>query len=150
VSAPPENIIVVSKGAASEAESKLKLESAQKAVLLDGIKKEGGQPLVVRELVGRVFLTATEPGQYQDPTVMRGTDERSMTVHHAKLLNGALPATGTLDVIVGRRVREASPQLDVGYELHLPGGAGHVSGVFEADGGPLEDEVWTPRAALEM
>src|SRR4029078_4703142 len=37
--APPENVIVVSKGALAERESKLKLETARKIVLLEGIKR---------------------------------------------------------------------------------------------------------------
>jgi len=147
--APPENIIVVSKGAASEAESKLKLDNARKLFVLEGIAQDGGQPLAVRELVSRVFVQSSASG-YEDPSTIRGIDEKSLAVHHIQLTSGVPPKTGTLEVMVGKRLAERYPHMKVGYEMSLPGGPGRVTGVFSAGGAPFEDEVWTPRAALEL
>ncbi|MDB4956962.1 MAG: macB6 [Myxococcales bacterium] len=150
VTAPPENIIVVSKGASSEPESKVPLETARKVALLDGIKKLDNSPAAVRELVSRVFLGAAGSSHYDEPCVIRGIDDHSLNVHHATLLQGSAPEPGSLQVIIGRRVPEKYPHIKIGYDIHLPGGQGRVTGVFATDGGPFEDEVWTERAALEL
>lgn len=148
--APPENIIVVSKGAASEAESKLKLDNARKLFVLDGIKREGDQPVAVRELVSRVFVQANDFSRYEDPSTIRGIEERSLAVHHIKMLSGTPPKPGTLEVMVGKRLAQKYPHMKEGYEMGLPGGPGKITGVFSANGAPYEDEVWTDRPALEL
>ena len=148
--APAENIIVVSKGAASEAESKLKLENARKLIVLEDIKKTGDQPLAVRELVSRVFTEVNDYTKYQEPTVIRGIDEHSLEFHVILLAGGAAPTPGSLEVIIGKRLAKQQPHLAIGSDLGLPGGAGKITGIFSAAGGPFEDEVWTPRGALEL
>jgi putative ABC transport system permease protein len=150
VAAPPEQIIVVAKGAASESESKLKLENARKLLVLEGIKHEGDQVLAVRELVSYVFLSTIDFSRYEEPTAIRGFDDKSAAIHDIKLVEGAMPAPGTLEVMVGRGLAKRYPHLRVGYEIGLPGGAGKVTGIFSAKGSVHDDEVWTPRAALEL
>ena len=142
---PPENIIVLSKGASSEGGSKIALESARKVVLLEGIKKTGDVPLAVRELVTRVYLV--EEGT--EPVPIRGIDEQSLAVHRATLVTGAMPAAGTLEILLGRRVAERYPNMKVGSDIPLPAGPSKIVGIISAQGGPIEDEVWTPRGALE-
>jgi cell division protein FtsX len=144
----PENLIVLSKGAASEATSKLSLETARKLVLLPGVKNASSSPVAARELLTRIYLTIGGP-DYKDPVVIRGYDEQSPTVHRIKIVSGAQPDPKSLDIMLGRRVAEKYPQL-AGTQISLPGGAAKFVGVFSADGGPMEDEVWTPRAALEL
>src|SRR5882672_6444817 len=51
---PRENILVLAKGAASEKSSRLDLEAARKAALVDGVARDDGAPLAVRELVSLV------------------------------------------------------------------------------------------------
>ena len=143
-STPPENILVLAKGAVSERGSRLDLEAARKVALLDGIKQSA------RELVATVFVDSTQAGAYNDPVDIRGIDDPSFAVHHAKLLDGALPHPGSLEVMVGHGLARKFPNLAIGSTLYLPGGAAKISGVFGADGGTLEDEVWTPRSALEV
>jgi putative ABC transport system permease protein len=150
VTAPPENIIVVAKGAASETESQLPLENARKVAVLEGLASDAGQPVMARELVSRVYIETTDKSREEDPSTMRGIDERSFAVHHAKLVAGELPKAGTFEVLVGARLAQTRPYLKIGYELGLPGGKGRVTGVFSTSGSTFEDELWTPRAALEM
>ena len=147
--APAENIVVMSQGAASERGSRLDLESARKVELLDGLRRDGSAPLAARELVGSVFVNTTDV-RFQMPAIIRGTDDDSAKVHGATLVDGAAPAAGTLQVMVGRRVAERNPEIKIGSILKLPGGPAPVSGIFSAGASPYEEEVWTPRPALEI
>lgn len=147
--APAENIVVLSKGAASERSSRLALESARKIEILDGIARTGDAPLATRELVANVFVNTADV-RFQPPVLMRGIDDRSMQVHRVKLVEGTAPEPGSLQVIVGRRVAEQHRELKLGSSLSLPGGAAPITGIFSAGGSPYEDEVWTLRSALEL
>jgi len=97
-----------------------------------------------------VFVESTDFSKFENANTIRGIDEKSFQVHRAKLVSGEAPKPGTFDVVVGARLANIQPYLKIGYELRLPGGAARVTGVFSAEGSPLEDELWTPRAALEM
>jgi putative ABC transport system permease protein len=143
---PPENIVVLSRGASSESGSHLDLEAARKIVLLDGIKQVAGKPLAARELVTRAYLA----DQGNEPVPIRGIDEQSLAIHRVTVIRGTPPAPGSLELLVGRRVVEKYPSLAIGQEAALPGGASKIVGVMAADGGPIEDEVWTLRSALEV
>jgi len=143
--APPENVIVLAKSSPLEGGSVMKLDTARKLMVLDGIKHASNAPLAVRELVTSVYV-----GTSDDATGIRGIDDLSPTVHHVKLASGAFPKPGSLEVVLGRRIAEAHPELAVGTDLHLPGGACRIVGVLAADGSPFENEIWTPRSALEL
>lgn len=147
--APAENIVVMSQGAASERGSRLALESARKVELLDGLRRDGDAPLLARELVGSVFVNTADV-RFQMPAIIRGTDARSAKVHGATVVTGTWPEPGTLQVAVGRRVAEKNPEIKIGSTLSLPGGVAPVTGIFSAGSSPYEDEVWTPRPALEI
>jgi putative ABC transport system permease protein len=148
-SLPTDNIIVVSKSAAAEGDSKLPLETTRKLLLIDGIKKVNDAPLAARELVSRVFVTESF-GTFEPANAIRGIDDQSLTIHQVKLIEGSAPQPRSLDVIVGKRVADQYPHLKIGYELHLPGGPSRVSGIFAADGSSFEDEIWTEKAALQL
>lgn len=146
---PPENIVVLSRGASTEGGSKLPLETAQRIAVSEGVKKDGETPLAVREVVTRVYL-ADDDGGATAPVSIRGIDDQSLKVHRITMLQGAPPAPGSLELILGRRVAKRNPKLGIGSEIALPGGASRIVGVMTDGGGPLDDEVWTLRSALEL
>ena len=141
-SAPADNVIVLAEGALTELESMLPLPTAQK------IMHE--HPLAVRELVSSVFLDKVHVNTFSDATPIRGIDDQSLRVHHVTVVTGRPPERGTLEIMIGRGVAKRFPQLTVGSDMPLPSGAAKITGVFTAGHGPYEDEVWTPRAALEL
>jgi putative ABC transport system permease protein len=147
--APAENIVIMSQGAASERGSRLGLESARKVELLDGLRRDGDTALAARELVGSVFVNSSDV-RFQMPVIIRGTDEHSAKVHGITLVAGTAPEPGSLQVMVGRRIAEKNPEIKIGSALSLPGGKAPVTGIYSASASPYEDEVWTPRAALEI
>lgn len=148
-SAPPENILVLVKASASENTSRLQPEVARNLAVLDGVKKIDNQPAVARELVAMIAVNL-DFSQFQRSVAIRGIDERSPAIHGAKITQGAMPEAGSLQVIVGRRIARKYPHLKVGGSIHMPGGECPIVGIFEADGAPFEDEIWTERPALEL
>ncbi|MBA3454230.1 MAG: hypothetical protein H0T42_14150 [Deltaproteobacteria bacterium] len=147
---PPENILVLGKGASGEGGSKLTLDTARKIVLLDGLSKAGDGPLASRELVSGVYVNTADFSRYHAPVTIRGIDEQSTKVHHVTVIEGSAPQSGTLQVMIGRRLAKDYPELRIGADISLPGGAAPITGVFSSEGSPFEFEVWTPRAALEL
>ena len=150
VTVPPENVIVVAKGALTEFESRLPQDAVNKVPLLPQIAKQGDAPLVAREMASYLFLDNPDPHHFSEPPPLRGIDEHSAKIHGARMLTGSLPAPNSLDVIVGKRVAERFSYIRVGHVFDLPGGPGKVSGIFTVGGGPYDDEFWTWRAALEL
>jgi hypothetical protein len=147
---PPQNVIVVAKGAATEWESRLSNEVANKIALLDGIVKEGDKPVLSREMASFIFVDQPDVSKFTEPPALRGIDEMAEKVHGIKLITGTMPKPDSLELVVGRRVVERFPFVKVGHVFQLPGGPSTVVGTFSAQGGPFEDELWTPRAALEL
>lgn len=147
---PRDHILVLANGAVSEEGSRLDLEAARKVVLIEGLKQDGGAALSTLEMVASVDVNTTNFTRYEDPATLRGIDDRSLKVHGATVIEGAAPAPGTLEVIVGRQLARRYSNLTVGGSLFLPGGEAKITGLFEAGGSPYEDELWTPRAALEV
>jgi putative ABC transport system permease protein len=146
-SAPPEHVLVLQKGAASEGGSKLDLERVRELSLLADIKKLGDAPAVVRELVSGVQVNAA--GEYAS-AIIRGIDDKSLEIRGIKVVEGAAPEPGSLAIIVGRRLQLTHPHLKVGSDLYLAGGKSPITGIFDAGGSPFEDELWTHRSALEI
>jgi ABC-type lipoprotein release transport system permease subunit len=143
---PPENVIVFSEGAVSEAGSKVPLEAARKIVLFEEVRRDADAPVAVRELVTRMHITE-KAGEY-GPVTFRGFDALAPTIHHITMVSGALPAADSIDIALGKRVA-ADNGLKLGDEIPLPTGKAKVTGIFTAGGAPTEDEAWTPRSALE-
>jgi putative ABC transport system permease protein len=144
---PKENVLVLSKGAPMELASAIALEDTNRIMLRDGIRKSDGKPLATREMVGAVNLSTVET--LDAPSVIRGIDAMSIPTNRVTIVEGAAPAEGSLEVIVGRKLVKKYPYLKVGSDLYLPGGPSKIVGVFFADGGVVERELWTPRPALE-
>ena len=146
---PEENIVVLSRGALTEGGSKLPLETAQRIAVSDGVKKDGATPLAVREVVTRVYLSDDDGGG-DAPVMIRGIDELSLKVHRITILQGAAPAANSLEIILGKRIAKRYPKLGINSDVALPAGASRIVGIMTDGGGPLDDEVWTPRSALEL
>jgi putative ABC transport system permease protein len=144
---PPENVVVLAKAAVAETDSRLALDQTNQLMLVDGVQRVGDRPLAVRELITRVYVDDTKNSV---PVFIRGVDELSAKVHRAIVVQGAAPAPGSLDLMMGQRVADEHPSLKIGSEIKLPAGAAKITGIMTADGGPVEDEIWTPRSALEL
>jgi putative ABC transport system permease protein len=136
---PSENILVIASGAPNVNSSRLDRDTAGRLAVLDGVSK------IALESISEVH----DFTEFERATPIRGIDDTSAEIHRATLESGAWPARQTLEVAVGRRVLAKYPDLKPGKDLHLPAGVARITGVF-ATGGPMDDELWTPRAALDL
>jgi ABC-type lipoprotein release transport system permease subunit len=148
--APPENIIVMSKGAIAENESTLERDTINALLVRDEVRKDGATALAAREMVFDIYVEQAATGNFPPRVLVRGIDENSLKVHQITITQGTVPAPNSLELLVGRQRAEQYPQLAIGSTLHLPAGESKVVGVFTAHGGPLEAEIFTPRAAAEL
>jgi putative ABC transport system permease protein len=148
--APPANIGVISKGATTEADSVLDLETVNRLAVRDGVRMDGATPLVVREMVTEIELDTWDDGTYRRASRLRGIEELSLRVHGVSLVSGRAPAPNSLEILAGRRAAASGSKLKLGSVVHLPAGDCKVVGIFSAHDSPLEAEIWTPRSAVEL
>ncbi len=145
-STPPENVLVLSKGARSDFEARSEIDRAVagNVVALPGIRRDGNLVLAAREQVSWITV-GIDRRRYQGPTVIRSIDEATFAVHQLKILEGRMPADGSLELLVNRQLQRVYPHLKLGSELSLPGGTSPIVGVYEGRSGL---GLLTPRAAL--
>jgi ABC-type antimicrobial peptide transport system permease subunit len=153
-SAPPENVLVLSKNVVSgfEARSEIDRAIASNVTALPGIRRDGDVVLAAREHVTWITVD-NDRRHYQGPTVMRSIDETSFAVHGLKLIEGRMPADGSLEILVHKQLQQLNPHLKIGFEIALPGGKSPIVGVYEGRAGVggkagRGTALLTPRSAL--
>lgn len=130
----------------NESSSQLKQASVGLAGAAPGVRQRAsGEPLVVGEAVGSVFLgRENDPGDYAS-ILVRGITQQSLALRpQVRIVEGRLPAPGTNEAMIGR------PLLTGHYAgAHLGGGFAlkknreiAIVGVFEAERTAYESEVW--------
>lgn len=144
----PENAIVMRAGADTEMTSILQREDAQIISMAPGVARAQGQALVSPELFVIVNLPKKSTGT--DANVpMRGIDRQTFRVRDkARMLEGRMFEWGRNEVIVGRAAREEFAGLQLNDQLRFGQNQWTVVGVFEADRGLPESEIWADSAVL--
>jgi putative ABC transport system permease protein len=139
----PENALVLRDGATSETVSfvsrdqfRLLSASPEIAANADGSPLIGGELLVVTNL-DRIDRTGTAN------VGVRGISPASLAVRNSiRLVRGRLPNPGTLEVMVGTSVEGRYLGSRIGESLSFGRRQWPVVGVFSADGGAFESEVF--------
>lgn len=142
-------LIVLRRGATSETNSAIPVDQFNRLTQVVGIARhpDTGRPLISPEMVVQVALPRLrDRGRTTANVAVRGVDEVAFAVHsRVRIIEGRGFRSGQREVIVGRRTAEQFAGLRVGDSLDLGYGAHRgytVVGVFTADGGPLESEIW--------
>jgi putative ABC transport system permease protein len=146
------NLLALKAGATSESTSILFPEDVGKLVQTPGLATdESGRQLLSPELCLQSSIPRAVNGTPANVAV-RGVDEVAFAVHRElRIIEGRTFAPGALEVIVGRAARDRYANLHLGGEValgRLSNRLFQVVGVFQADGGALESEIWAPRGAL--
>lgn len=140
----PENAVVVQRGAQSEPASYYPREQADALSLTAAVARDGGTALASPEAVVVVTLPGRRSGEPVNVTV-RGAGPLAQRVRGGiRIEEGRAPASGAPELMVGRRLRQRLVGLDPGSRLRLQGRDWTVVGVFAADGGAFESELWAP------
>jgi putative ABC transport system permease protein len=139
----PQNAIVLQKGSQSEISSSF-TKAASNWVAVDARIAQGpeGRPLASPELVTIVALPKRSDGELSNVTV-RGVTAAAFTVRNqVRIIQGSQIKPGLFEIIVGTQVKDRMRGLDVGSRLSIMKHDFEVVGVFAADGGSFESEVW--------
>src|SRR5260370_6180371 len=117
-SSSPDNMILIGRGADSEANSFITLDQLDALKFLPSIKRDGaGNPLVSPELAEQVFMPA---GDTLDNLSIRGVLPVSTQIHErVRVIAGRMFAPGLNEVIIGKMILNQYPGRSFGAELKV-------------------------------
>lgn len=145
----PDNLVVLRKGATSDASSSISLEAVQAIRFFDGIARAAdGSPLVSPELVEQPLFDTRN--HRRETVLVRGVDPRvALAVHdEVRVLEGRMFEPSSGEAVVGRKVAERYADTALGDTLEFGRGRWTVVGLFEASGTTFEGEVWVDAGEL--
>jgi putative ABC transport system permease protein len=148
-SAGETNAIVLRSGADTEMMSGLGGDETRIIAEAPGIARDAGGALASPELFVIINLPMRSTGT--DANVpMRGVQAQAMVVRDKfKMVEGRMFEWGLNEVIVGTGARQQFAGLDIGSSIEVGQENWPVVGVFEADGGLSESEIWVDAAVLQ-
>ena len=149
VSGSPDVAIVLRSGADSEMTSGLDRESTRAIRDAPGVASGANGPLTSAELFVIINLPKRSTGT--DANVpLRGVEQAAFEVRgNIGMLEGRRFETGKNEVIVGAGAARAFAGLDVGKQIRVGQNVWDIVGVFTANGGIAESEIWTDTAVLQ-
>lgn len=149
VSGSPDTIIVVRAGSDSEMMSGLTGEEARIIEDGPGIARGPNGPLASAELFVVINIPKRSTGT--DANVpLRGVSRAAFDVRDGmKLVAGRQFEPGRNEVVVGVGAAREFQGLDLGGKFKVGRNEWHVVGMFAANGGVAESEIWTDAAVLQ-
>jgi len=141
-SGEPLNLIVMREGSTAELNSSVSRENLNNLVYLDGIVREGDQPMVAPELLTLIYKARKGMSQGSNVTI-RGIGPMSNKLRSGfKTVAGRMFQPGLAEAVVSRRISERFQGLDVGDKFRIQATDYTVVGLFEAGGKAFESEAW--------
>jgi len=141
-SGEPLNLIVVREGSTAELNSSVSREQFNDLRYLDGVVKEGDQPLATAEIITLIYKP--RKGMSQGSNVMvRGVGPMSFKLHSGfQVIQGRTFQAGLTEAVVSKRISERFQGLDVGDKFRIQTTDYTVVGLFETGGKAFESEIW--------
>jgi len=149
VSGAPDVAVVLRSGADSEMTSGLDRDATRTIGDAPGVARNAGGPLTSAELFVIINLPKRSTGT--DANVpLRGVGQGAFQVRgNIQIVAGRRFETGRNEVIVGAGAARAFAGLDVGKQIKVGQNLWDVVGVFTANGGLAESEIWADAAVLQ-
>jgi putative ABC transport system permease protein len=146
----PGTAIVLRAGATSETGSMLGLDTVRVIKESAGIARRLGRSQASAEFV--VVVRHSQAGTGRAMNVMlRGVEAEAFAVRDdVRVTEGRSFQSGRYEVIVGRAVARQLGDITMGRSVHWGGSTWNVVGVFDANGGSVESQVWTDIAMLQQ
>lgn len=143
-------IIVIKRGATAESNSAIPIDDY---VRLSQVNAEtatdpkSGEALQSPEMLVQVSLPRLrDNGKTFANVAVRGITDKAMSVHKTvRIVEGRMFETGGREVVVGKAAANQFQGVQIGDTINLGYGGDRgykVVGLFSADGGPLESEIW--------
>ena len=149
VSGAPDGAIVMRSGADSEMVSGLGEDETRVIADTPGIARTTNGPLASAELFVIIDLPKRSTGT--DANVpLRGVEPAALLVRdNLKIIQGRMFEWGKDEVIVGSGAAQEFAGLDVGSTIKVGRYQWPVVGIFSANGGAAESEIWTDAKILQ-
>ena len=145
----PSRALILRSGANSEMVSGLAATEVDVIKSAPGLRRDGQTALASAELYVIIELPKLSTDTAAN-VPMRGVDRTAMAVRsEASIIQGRMFEYGTNEVIVGRGAAGQFQGLTVGNEVRSGENRWKVVGIFEADGGVYETEVWSDARVLQ-
>jgi putative ABC transport system permease protein len=141
-SGEPLNLIVLREGSTAELNSVVTRENLNDLKFLDGIVREGDQPLAAPEAITLIYKPRKGMSQGSN-VIIRGIGPMSSKLRSGfSQVSGRMFQPGLTEAIVSRRIAERFQGLDVGDKFRIQATDFTVVGLFEAGGKAFESEIW--------
>ena len=148
-SAAPENVLVLRGGATTEMMSGLSGDDVRFISEAPGIARDADGALASSELF--VIINLLKKSTRTDANVpLRGVTRQAADVHNGfRIIEGRMFEWGLNEVVVGVGAAREFEGLEVGSSIEVAREQWPVVGLFEADGGISETEIWVDAAVLQ-
>jgi putative ABC transport system permease protein len=141
-SGEPLNLIVLREGSTAELNSSVSRENLNNLMYLDGVAREGDQPLAAPESITLIYKARKGMSQGSNVTI-RGVGPMSTKLRSGfKTVAGRMFQPGLTEAIVSKRISERFQGLDVGDKFRVQATDYTVVGLFDASGKAFESEIW--------
>ncbi|HUY26611.1 MAG TPA: ABC transporter permease [Candidatus Binataceae bacterium] len=148
----PHDWIVLSRAVTAEPSSSITREQYEilrsRAELA---QDRSGAPLISPETVTAFNPTPDGPIDASSFTFLRGVYPIAFEVHRGiRIVSGRMPAAGTTEMIIGRRLAARFPALAPPRVIRFGRHQWNIVGIFSDEGSARESEVWTDLDLLEQ
>lgn len=141
-SGEPLNLIVLREGSTAELNSSVSRENLNDLMYLEGVVREGDQPLAAPESITLIYKARKGMSQGSNVTI-RGVGPMSSKLRSGfKTVAGRMFQTGLSEAIVSSRIAERFQGLGVGDKFRVQTTDYTVVGLFDASGKAFESEIW--------
>jgi putative ABC transport system permease protein len=141
-SGEPLNLIVLREGSTAELNSSVSRENLNNLMYLEGVAREGDQPLAAPESITLIYKARKGMSQGSNVTI-RGVGPMSTKLRSGfKTVAGRMFQTGLAEAIVSSRIAERFQGLGVGDKFRIQATDYTVVGLFDASGKAFESEIW--------
>jgi len=148
-SGSPARALVMRSGADSEMTSGVSGTEADLIRQAPGIRRDGQTALASAELYVIIDLPKKSTGTPAN-VPMRGIGPETLAVRDTtSIVEGRMLAFGTNEIVVGRGASGQFAGLTLGSEVRSGQNSWTVVGIFEADGGVTETEIWCDARVLQ-
>jgi putative ABC transport system permease protein len=149
-SGAPNRALVMRTGADTEMTSGLGGDDVDTIKQAPGVRRDDQGPLASAELYVIIDLPKKATPDAPANVPMRGIEPAGMRVREeVSIVQGRMFEFGTTEVIAGRGAHGQFVNLDVGTTIVSGQNRWQVVGVFEADGGVAETEIWADARVLQ-
>jgi putative ABC transport system permease protein len=147
-SGEPLNLIVLREGSTAELNSSITRENLNDLKFLDGVVREGDQPLAAPEAMTLIYKPRKGMTQGSN-VIIRGIGPMSAKLRSGfSLASGRMFQPGLTEAVVSRRIAERFQGLDLGDKFRVQATDYTVVGLFDSGGKASESEIWVDVTSL--